>query len=65
EQNPLLGFNFIVNFKDIGVPQSANITKVKVKFSLRKPGKIAIGDAGIFLPGINVITKNKIDLSSN
>lgn len=65
DDNKLLGFTFTVNFKDIGVPKSAKITRVHVKFSQKKPGGLAIGDAGLLIPGKTVISKNKVILSES
>lgn len=65
DANPLLGFNFITSFKDIGVPKSAKITRVDVKFAQKKPGGLAIGDAGLLIPGKTVISKNKVILSGS
>lgn len=64
EANSLTGI-FFVHLEDFGIPPSAEINKIDVKFSLKKPGKIKVGDAAITLPGKTVIMQNKIDLSGN
>lgn len=62
--NALLGSIFIVNFADIGLPPATNVAKVNVNFSLHQPGKIAIGDGGLLIPGTTVISKNKINFAT-
>ncbi len=65
DANAFLGIIYIfdVDFADLGLPRPDRTVLKSVKFTLKKPGKMAILDGSYKIVGKTVITKNKIDLS--